>query len=141
MGFNFGLEIVAVATSPRIVTEMEPQTSLTGKVISWNLGPLHLSTVLPYISQTMQTGVAVVLVQEILIRKGTIDREKQKHRQMFPKYECYIAVGSHVDVGNDENDMTLTEEYARSKVQVTVVKFLHKRVFQSSALVRTWHTR
>jgi len=33
---------------------------------------------------------------------------------MFPMYECYIAAGSHVDVGNDENDRTLVEEYARN---------------------------
>jgi len=52
---------------------------------------------------------------------------------MFPKYECYIAAGSHVDVGNDQNDRTLAEEYARSKVQIIVVTFLHKRVFQTNA--------
>ena len=44
-----------------------------------------------------------------------------------------------MDVGNDENDRTLTEEYARSKAQITVVTFLHKRVFQTNALVRTWY--
>jgi len=49
---------------------------------------------------------------------------------MFLKYECYIAAGSHVDVGNDENDRKLTEEYARSKAQITLVTFLHKQVFQ-----------
>jgi len=58
---------------------------------------------------------------------------------MFPYYECYIAVGSHVDVGNNENEKTLTEEYACSKAQVTVVTFLHKRVFQTNALVCTRH--
>jgi len=40
---------------------------------------------------------------------------------MFLVYECYIAVGSHVDendktlneeYGNDENDTKLNEEYA-----------------------------
>jgi len=36
----------------------------------WNLGPLHLSAALPYIAQTMQKGTAVVLLQEILIRKA-----------------------------------------------------------------------
>ena len=93
MGFNFGLEIVAVATSPRIVTEMEPQTSLTGKVISWNLGPLHLSAALPYIAKTMQKGAAVILLQEVLIRKGTTVKVRRELRQMFPKYERYIAEG------------------------------------------------
>jgi len=56
---------------------------------------------------------------------------------MFPKYEYYVATGSHVDVRNDENDRTLIEEYTRSKAQITVVTFLHKRVFQTNALVRT----
>ena len=54
-------------------------------------------------------------------------------------YECYIAAGSHVDVGNDENDRMLVEEYARNKAQITVVTFLHKRVFQTNALARTWY--
>jgi len=45
---------------------------------------------------------------------------------MFPMYECYIAAGSHVDVGNNENDRTLVEELARNKVQITEVTFLHK---------------
>jgi len=47
----------------------KPQTSLTGNVISWNLGPLHLSAALPYIAQTTQKGAAVVLLQAVLIRK------------------------------------------------------------------------
>ena len=71
----------------------------------------------------------------VLIRKGTT----VKVRRMFPMYECYIAAGSHVDVGNDKNDRALTEEYARSTAQITVVTFLHKRVFQTNALVRTWY--
>ena len=95
----------------------KPQTSLTGNVISWNLGPLHLSAALPYIAQTMQKGAAVVLLQEVLIRKGTKVKVRRELRQMFPKYECYISAGIHVDVGNDENDRTLDEEYACNKVQ------------------------
>jgi len=105
------------------------QTSLTGNVISWNLGPLHLSAALPYIAQTMQKGAVVVLLQEVLIRKGRTVKVRRELRQMFPKYECSIAAGSHVDVGNDENDRTLTEEYACSKAQITVVAFLFKRNF------------
>jgi len=54
-------------------------------------------------------------------------------------YEYYIAAGSHVDVGNDENDRMLVEEYARNKAQITVVTFLHKRVFQTNALAHTWY--
>jgi len=37
----------------------KPQISLTWNVISWNLGPLHLSAALPYIAQTMQKGAAM----------------------------------------------------------------------------------
>ena len=44
-----------------------------------------------------------------------------------------------MSVGNDENDRTLAEEYARRKVHITVVTFLHKRVFQTNALARTWY--
>jgi len=71
MEFNFGLGAVAVATIPGIVPEMENTDQPHGNMISWNLGPLHLSVVLPYIAQTMQKGAAVVLLQEVLIRKGT----------------------------------------------------------------------
>ena len=92
-----------------------PHTSLTGNVISWRVRPLHLSTALLYIAQTMQKGAAVVLLQKLLLRKGTKVKVRQEPRQMLPKYEYYIAAGSHADVGNDENDRTLTEEYARSK--------------------------
>jgi len=54
----------------------------------------------------MQKGSAAVLLQEILIRKETIFKVRRELRQMFPKYrdECYIAAGSHMDVGNDDND-------------------------------------
>ena len=58
---------------------------------------------------------------------------------MVSMYECYIAAGSHVDVGNYENDRMLVGEYARNKAQITVVTFLHKRVFQTNALARTWY--
>ena len=58
---------------------------------------------------------------------------------MFLEYECYIAAGSHVDIENNENDKMLIEEYASSKVQITILTFLHKRVFQTNALVRTWY--
>jgi len=84
-------------------------------VISWNLGPLHLSAALPYIAQTMQKGAAVVLLQEVLVRKGTTVKVRRELRQMFPMYECYIAAGSHVDVGNDENDRTLLRSMHATK--------------------------
>jgi len=87
----------------------------------------------------MQKEAAVVLLQKVLTRKATTVKFRRELRQMFPMYECYIAAGSHVDVGNDENDKTLVEEYASNKAQITVVTFLHKRVFQTNALARTWY--
>jgi len=84
-------------------------------VISWNLGPLHLSTALPYIAQTKQKETVVFLLQEVFIRKGTTVRFRQELRHMFTGYEYFIKMGSHVDAGNDKNDRTLTEEYTRSK--------------------------
>jgi len=141
MEFNFGLGAVAAATSPGKSQKWKPQTSLTGNVISWNLGPLYLSAALPYIAQTMQKGAAVVLLQEVLICKGTTAKFGRELRQMFPEpeYECYVAAESHVDTGNHENDRTLAQEYARNKAQITVVTFLHKRVFRGNTLARTCH--
>ena len=81
----------------------------------------------------------MVQLQEVLRRKGNTVRVRRELRQMFPKYECYIAAGSHVDVGNDKNDRMLNEEYARSKAQIARVTFLHKRLFQTTALVCTCH--
>jgi len=51
----------------------------------------------------------------MMMRKGTTVQVRRELRQLFPKYEFYIAEGSHVDVGNDKNDKTLIQEYARSK--------------------------
>jgi len=115
------------------------QTRLTGNGISWNLGPLHLFTALPCIARTMQKGAAVVLLQVVLIHKGTTVRVRPELRHMFPKFGRYIAARSHADVGNDKIDRTLSEEYARNKAQITIVTFLHKRVCQTNARVHTWH--
>jgi len=87
----------------------------------------------------MHKGAAVVLLQEVLIHKGTTFKVRRELIQMFPVYECYIAAGSHVDIGNDKNNRTLVQEYARNKMQITVVMFLHKPVFQTNALARTWY--
>ena len=42
-------------------------------------------------------------------------------------------------MGKDDDDEELTEEYARSAAQITVVTFLDKRFFQGHALVKNWH--
>jgi len=131
-----------VATSAGIVLGMETTDQSDGEcdlLESRTAESVHGAIIHPQIAQTMQKEAAVVLLQEVLIRKGTTVSVRREFRQMFPKYECYIAAGSHVDVGNDENDRTLIEEYTCSKAQIIVVTFLHKRVFQTNALVRTWH--
>ena len=128
-----------MATSPGIVPEMETTDQPNGEcnlLESRTTASVRSATI--HFAQTMQKEAAVVLLQEILIRKGTTLKVRRELRQMFPMYECYIAAESHVDVGNDENDRTLVEEYANNKAQITVVTFLHKRVFQTDALARTW---
>ena len=138
MEFNFGLGAVAVASSPGIVPEMETTDQPNGE-----FDLLESRTIASFCGATIhctdKKGAAVVLLQEVLIRKGKTVKVRRELRQMFPMYECYIAAGSHVDVGNDENDRTLVEEYACNKAQITVVTFLHKQVFQTNALARTWY--
>ena len=87
---------------------------------------MFLSEAMPYIARTMNKGAAIVMLQEILIRKGKKTRVQRELKHDFPEYDCYIAVGDHVDVGKDDDDEELTEEYARSAAQITVVTFLHK---------------
>jgi len=41
----------------------QPQTSATGNVISWNLGPLGIHAAQPYIAQVMRKKAA--MLQEI----------------------------------------------------------------------------
>ena len=45
----------------------QPQTSTTGDVISWNLGPIGIHATQPYIAQTMRKKAAIVMLQEIRI--------------------------------------------------------------------------
>ena len=97
---------------------------------------MFLSEVMTYIARTMDKGAAVVMFQEILICKGKKTRVQRELKLDFPEYDCYIAVRDYVDVGKDGDDEKLTEEYARGEAQITVVTFLHKRVFQDHALVK-----
>ena len=119
--------------------QWQPQTSRFGNVISWNLGLMFLSEAMPYIARNMDKGAAIVMLQEILIRKGKKTIVQRKLKLDFSEYDCYIAVGDYEDVGKDDDDEELTEEYARNEAQITVVTFLHKRVFQDHALVKNWH--
>ena len=80
---------------------------------------------MPYIARTINKGAAVVILQEILIHKGTKTKVPREFKHKFLEYDCYIAAGNHIDVEKDDNDVALPEEYARSAAQITVVTFLH----------------
>jgi len=49
----------------------QPQTSATGNVILWNLGPLGVHAAQPYIAQAMRKKVAIAMLQEIRIPRGS----------------------------------------------------------------------
>jgi len=40
----------------------------------------------------MQKGAAVFLLQQELVRKGTIVRVRRELRHIFPEFECYIMM-------------------------------------------------
>ena len=119
--------------------QWQPQTSRFGNVISWNLGPMFLSEAMPYIARTMDKVAAILMLQDILICKEKKTNVQRELKQGFPECDCYIPAGDHVDEGKDDDDEELTEEHARSAAQITVVTFLHTRVFQGYALVKNWH--
>jgi len=79
-----------------------------------NFGPSSRLYILKRALQTMQKGTAVVLLQEVLIRKGTKVKVRRELSNNLTEYKCYIAVGSHVDRGKNQIDRTIPKEYACS---------------------------
>jgi len=56
-------------------------------------------------------------------------------RQKYPEYECYIAAGSGIDfVADTDGDQVPSDGYNDGRAHITVVTFLHKRVFRPKAL-------
>jgi len=118
----------------------QPQTSVTGNVISWNIGPLGIHVAQPYIAQAMRKKAAIVMLQEIRIPRGSKFRVQRDFRRKYPEYKCYIATGSDVDlVADTDGDQVPSDGYNDGRVHITVVTFLHKRVFRPKALVVNWH--
>ena len=118
----------------------QPQTSATGNVISWNLGPLGIHAAQPYIAQAMRKKAAIVMLQEIRIPRGSKFRVQRDFWRKYPEYECYIAAGSDVDlVADTDGDQVPGDGYNDRRAHITVVTFLHKRVFRPKALVVNWH--
>jgi len=98
------LGVVAVATSSGIVPEMETTDQPNGEcdlMESMSTASVRGATI--HCTENAERS-CVVLLQEVLIRKDTTVKVRRELRQMFPKYGCCISVGSHVDVGIDEND-------------------------------------
>ena len=63
-------------------------------------------------------------------------------RRKYPEYECYIAAGSDIDIVADTGgDQVPSDGYNGGRAHITVVTFLHKRVFCPKALVvtRNWY--
>jgi len=87
--------------SLKLCQRRQPQTSATGNVISWNLGPLGIHAAQPYIAQAMRKKAAIVMLQEIQIPQGSKFRVQRDFRWKYSGYECYIAAGSDIDLVAD----------------------------------------
>jgi len=111
----------------------------TGNVMSWNLGPLGKHAAQPYIAQAKRKKAAIVMLQEIRIPRGSKFRVQRDFRREYPEYECCIA-GSNIDlVANTDGDQVPSDGYDDRRAHITLVTFLHKRVFRPKALVVNWH--
>jgi len=105
-------------------------------VISWSLGPLGIHAAQSYIAQAMRKKAAIVMLQEIRIPQGSKFRVQRDFRRKYPEYECYIAAGSDVDlVAHTDGDRVPSDGYNDERARITVVTFLHRRVFRPKALV------
>ena len=77
-------------------------------------------------------------------------RIQRDFRQKYPEYESYIDAGSDIDLVEDEDsDKVPVDGYNNGRAHITVVSFLHNRVFRPKALVlncinpkkkRRWNT-
>ena len=80
------------------------------------------------------------MLQDIRIPRGSKFRVQRDFWRKHPEYECYIAAGSDVDlVADTDGDQMPSDGYNDGRAHITVVTFLHKRVFRPKALVVNWH--
>ena len=95
----------------------------------------------PYVAQAMRKKAATIMLQEIWISRGSQFRVQRDFRWRCPDYECYIAAGSDIDLVADiDGDKVPSDGYNDWRVHITVVTFLHKRLFSPKVLVVNWHT-
>ena len=89
----------------------------------------------------MRKKATIVMLQEIQIPRGSKFRVQRdfRPRRKYPEYECYIAVGSDVDLVADTDVDQVPSDGYMTEERITVVTFLHKRVFRQKALVVNWH--
>jgi len=88
----------------------------------------------------MRKKAAIVMLQETWIPRGSKFRVQRDFRQKYPEYKCYIAAGSDIDLVVDtDGDQVPSDGYNDRRAHITVVTFLHKRVFRPKALVVNWH--
>jgi len=88
----------------------------------------------------MRKKAAIVMLQEIWISRGSKFRVQRDFWREYPEYECYIAAGSDVDlVADTDGDQVPNDRYNDGTAHITVVTFLHKRVFCPKAMVVNWH--
>jgi len=96
----------------------------------------------PYIAQAMRKKAAIVMLQEIRIPRGSKFRVQQDTRRKYPEYESCIAAGNDIDLVADtdgDGEQVPSDGINDGKAHITVVTFLHKRVFRPKALVVNWH--
>jgi len=71
------------------------------------------------------------MLQEIQIPRGSKFRVQWDFRRKYSEYECYIAAGSNIDLAADmDSDQVPSDGYIDGKAHITVVPFLHQRVFR-----------
>jgi len=88
----------------------------------------------------MQLKSAIVMLQEIRTPWASKFRDQRDFWRKYQEYERYIAAGSNIDLVSDtDGDQVPIDGYNDGRVYITVVTFLHKRVFRPKALVVNWH--
>jgi len=126
--------------SLELCQKWQPQTSATGNMISWNLGPLDIHAAQLYIAQAMLKKAAIMMLQEIRIPRGSKFRVQRDFRRKYPEYKCYIAAGIDIDlVAVTDSDHVPRDGYNDGRAHITVVTILHKSVICPKALVVNWH--
>jgi len=103
-------------------------------------GLLGVHAAQPYIAKTMWEKAAMVTLQEIRIPRRSKFRVQREFRRKYAGYECNIAAGSNIDlVADTDGDQVPSDGTKDRRAHITVVTFLHKRVFRPKAFVVNWH--